>query len=281
MKRKAFPLLAMLVAASLLIAPALVTGCGGDDAPLVFAAANDLEGSGVLQAWVEDFQDRSGRRMELVVVPDAEAFAMARHGECDVILTHIYEAGLELERLGFLEGGQDVMVGDYVVLGPPGDPAGIRGMESAVDAFAKIAAAGQTFILRFDGSGTADRESTLWSVSEAGTTGNWLLPTDAGTEGALREASQQQAYTLADRSTYYRLADELDLEILVQGGAELTDVYRAAAVSSVTYPDADQEGALEFIDYLLSEDGRSFLDMGAWVPPEEQSETAPREQGEE
>jgi tungstate transport system substrate-binding protein len=219
--------------------------------------------------------------VEVVAVPDTEAFAMARHGECDVILTHIYETGLELERLGYLEGGQDVMVGDYVVLGPPGDPAGIRGMESAIDAFAKIAAADQTFILRFDGSGTADRQYTLWSVSEAGAAGDWLLPTDAGTEGAVREASREQAYTLADRTTYDRLAGELDLEILVQGGSELVDVYRAAAVGSITYPDAEQEGALQFIDYLLSEDGRSFLGMGAWVPPQEQEETATEAEGEE
>ena len=264
----------MIIAAAvlLLLLPALHTGCGGDDTPLVLAAANDLEGSGVLQAWVKDFQARSGRRMELVVVPDEEAFAMARHGECDVILTHIYEDLKELERLGYLEGSQDVMVGDYVVLGPPADPAGIRGMESAIDAFGKIAAAGQTFILRFDGSGTADRESVLWSVSEAGVTGDWLLPTDADTEEALREASREEAYTLADRSSYDRLAGELDLEILVQGGSELTDPYSAAAVSALTYPDADQKGALEFIDYLLSEDGQSFLSMGAWVPLEEESE---------
>jgi tungstate transport system substrate-binding protein len=259
-------------AAAILLLPALLTGCGGDDTPLVLAAANDLEGSGVLQAWVKDFQARTGRRMELVVVPDEQAFAMARHGECDVILTHIYEDGVELERLGYLEGGQDVFIGDYVVLGPPSDPAGIRGMESAVDAFAKIAAADQTFVLRFDGSGTADRQNVLWSVSEAGVTGDWLLPTDADTEEALREASREKAYTLADRSTYDRLAGELDLEILVQGGAELVDPYRAAAVSSLTYPDADQEGALKFIDYLLSQDGQSFLGMGAWVSPEEQSE---------
>jgi tungstate transport system substrate-binding protein len=263
---------AVAVAAALLVLPVLTSGCGGDDTPLVFAAANDLEGSGILQAWVEDFQARTGRRMELMVVPDEQAFAMARHGECDVILTHIYEDMEELVRLGFLEDPQDVMVGDYVVLGPPADPAGIRGMESAIDAFGKIAQTGQTFILRFDGSGTADRESTLWSVSKAGVTGDWLLPTDADTEESLREASHEIAYTLADRSTYDRLAGELDLEILVQGGSELTDPYSAAVVSALTYPDADQEGALEFIDYLLSEDGQSFLGMGAWVPLQEDSE---------
>jgi tungstate transport system substrate-binding protein len=270
MKKRYYPSCLVLAATFLLLVlPAMLTGCGGDGAPLILAAANDLEGSGILQAWVEDFQIRAGRRVELVIVPDEQAFEMARHGECDLILTHISEDEAELERSGYLEGGQDVMLGDYVVLGPPGDPAGIREMESVAEAFSKIAETTQTFILRFDGSGTAHRQNLIWSLSGAGAAGDWVLPSDGDTEEAVRETSREGAYTLADRSTYERLAGELDLEILLQGDAALSDPYHAAAVSVLTYPDTDLSGALEFIDYLLSRDARSFLSLGAWSPPGE------------
>jgi tungstate transport system substrate-binding protein len=260
-------ILAVAITGLLLLLPALLSGCGGDDTPLVFAAANDLEGSGVLQAWTEDFQSRTGRRVELVIVPDEQALDMARHGECDLMLTHVPDEEEELERPGYLEGSQEVMRGDFVILGPPADPAGIRGMESAVDAFEKIAETMQTFILRFDGSGTAIRQSLLWAVSDAGATGEWLLPTEGDAEEAIRETSREGAYTLADRSSYERLAGELDLEILLEGDEALEDIYSAAAVSTLTYPDTDLDGALEFIDYLLSEDARRFFNLGAWGPP--------------
>jgi len=249
-----------------IVLPALLSGCGGGDGTLVIAAANDLEGSGILQVWVKDFQARSGRRVELIVVPDEEAFAMARHGECDLILTHIADLKEELERSGYLEGSREVMRGDFVVLGPPEDPAGVREAGSATDAFKKIAEAGQTFILRFDGSGTASRQNLIWSLSGAGTTGEWLLPTQGDAEESLREASREGAYTLAGRGSYERLASELELEILLQGDEELVDIYHAAAVSVMTYPDTDQDGALELIEYLLSENARSVMGLGAWTP---------------
>ncbi len=261
------PYLAAAALAALLLLPTLFLGCGGGGTPLVFAASNDLEGSGILRAWSEDFQSRTGRPVELAVVPDEEAFAMARRGECDLTLTAYSGEVQDLERYGYLEGGQRVMSGDYVLLGPPDDPAGIKGVDGAVEAFTKIAETVQTFILRFDGSGTANRQNLMWSTSGAGTTGRWLLPTEADAEDALREASREGAYTLADRSTYERLAGELELEVLVQDDETLAVTYYAAAVSDLTYPDTDLEGALELVDYLASEDARAFLDLGAWSPP--------------
>lgn len=237
--------------------------------PLVLAATSDLQGSGILEEWVRDFQARSGRKVELVVVADEEALAMARHGECDIILTHVPEEEAALSRTGHIEGGQEVMRGDYVFLGPPDDPAGIRDAETAAEALKRIADTGQTFILRIDGSGTAVMQATMLSVSDAGMTGEWLLPTDAGAEEALRETSREKAYTLAERSVYGRLAGELELEILLEGDEALSDIYSAAAVSTLTFPDTDLEGALDFIAYLLTPGARSFMNPGEWSFPGE------------
>ncbi len=247
----------------------MTLGCGGGGEPITLAATNDLEGSGILQAWVDDFQSKTGMQVELVVVPDEQAFEMARHGESDLILTHISEEEKRLERSGYLETGQEIMRDDYVLVGPPADPAGIREIDKVTDALKKIAETQQTFILRIDGSGTAYRQNLLWSISGVGEAGEWLLPTEAGADESLRQASQEGAYTLCGRSSFERLAGELDLEILLEGDEALVDPYYAAAVSTLTYPDTNLAGAQEFIDYLLSPDAQSFFSLGAWEPPSE------------
>jgi tungstate transport system substrate-binding protein len=263
---KKIRLLVLAAALILLLMPVVMLGCGGGST-IILAATNDLEGSGILQAWVNDFQSRSGNQVELLIVPDEEAFAMARHGECDLILTHNAEDESDLERLGYIESSQEIMRDDYVLVGPPEDHAGVRGAENIADALKRIADSGQIFILRIDGSGNAYRQNLLWSYSGVSEAGEWLLPTDAGADGSLEEASLEVAYTLPDRSSFERMAGGLDLEILFEGDESLANPYYASAVSTLTYPDTNLEGAREFIDYLLSAHAQSFFGLGTWEPP--------------
>ena len=60
----------------------------------------------------------------------------------------------------------DVMYNDFVIVGPPSDPAGVAGMTDAVAALTKIAEAEAPFASRGDDSGTNDAELRLWK--EAG-----------------------------------------------------------------------------------------------------------------
>ncbi len=257
-----------IVLAALLLLPVALMGCGGGE-PIIVAATNDLEGSGILQAWADDFQDRTGRQVELVIVPDEEALGMARHGECDAVITHIPEEEASLERSGYVEGGQEIMRDDYVLVGPPEDPAGSGESDSIAHALKKIADTRQTFILRIDGSGNAYRQNMLWSISGVGEAGEWLLPTEAGADESLEETSREGAYTLPDRSSFERMAGGLGLEVLCEDGESLPNPYRAAAVSAIVYPDTNLEGALEFVAYLRSPDAQRFFGLGAWEPPPE------------
>jgi ABC-type tungstate transport system permease subunit len=60
------------------------------------------------------------------------------------------------------------MYNDFVILGPPSDPAGIRGQRGATAALRKIAAAQAAFVTRGDNSGTHVKESSFadWLVSD-------------------------------------------------------------------------------------------------------------------
>ena len=250
----------------LILLPLIAPGCGGGPQPLVVAVTYDLEGSGLPEAWVDDFQSRTGREVELVYDFDLAVLDMAKHGECDVLITHIPPEEEELLRVGYTEGRQEIMYDEYILVGPPDDPAGVKGDEKMADAFRKIGEAEATFIFREDGSGTAEAHSYLGGASGLTDVGGWLVKTTERMEGTLLAASREGAYTMTDRSTYERLTGELDLEIMVEGDDDWPNPYNAMWVSELVFPDADQQGAQTFIDYLLSDSGRRFLSLGAWVP---------------
>ena len=264
--RAAVPL---ALAAVLLAVPLAWAGCGAGvgKPPLVLAASGDLEGSGILEAWARDFQERSGRRVEVVTDTDDHVCDMARHGECDLILTHVPSDEESLERAGYVTDRREIMRGGYLLVGPSGDPAGAREAEEVTEALKRIAEARQPFVLRVDGSGTAIRASSLWGGSGVEETGDWLVETREGAEEALRLASARGAYTLVGRDTYERLAGELDMETIQDAGEAMEDSYHAMVVSTLTYPDTDTAGALEFTSYLLSENGQGFLELGRYMPP--------------
>jgi len=252
----------------LLLAPGGM-GCGGGGVPLVLAATVDLEETGILQAWVEDVRSSLGREIELVVAPDQDIFDLCRHGECDLAVTHVQQEEDALARLKYVEEPREIMRDDYVVLGPAGDPAGVRGKAKASEGFKAIGDAGAPCVLRGDGSGNSYRAKSLLSSLEV-ETGSWLQTVDTGMGEALRKASREEAYTLSERSSYRVLAAGLDLEILLEGDADLSNPYRVMVVSSLTYPDTDTVGAHAVVDYLLSERARAHFKLGDWTPPREE-----------
>lgn len=254
--------------------------CGGTKGPpVILAATSVLEETGILQAWVEDFESRSGWEVEVEVVPDIDALLEARYGECDTFITHLPSEEEQLERNGYVGGRQEVMHDDYILVGPPDDPADTKEAESSPEAFLKIAEAQQPFIFRIDGSGTSFRTQSIWATTGIEDFGDWLIESEEGMKNTLRQASLDRAYTLSDRSSYQQISEELDLEILFEGEELLDNTYHVMVVSSAVYPDTNSEGALELVDYLLSEEAGRFFELGAWKAPSEVDGSEPDEAG--
>ncbi len=62
---------------------------------------------------------------------------------------------------------QPVMHNRFILVGPPADPAHLRGATSAVEGFKRIAASGAPFVSRADDSGTNKKELELWEAAGA------------------------------------------------------------------------------------------------------------------
>jgi tungstate transport system substrate-binding protein len=151
------------------------------------------------------------------------------------------------------------MHNDFVIVGPGGDPAGIRGTAAAADAFGKIAEAQATFVSRGDDSGTNKAELTLWKKAAVTPAGAWYVESGQGMGTTLQIASEKAGYTLTDRATYLAQKDALNLDILVEGDAALLNVYHVISVNPAKWPSVNTAGARAFADYLTSAEGQALV----------------------
>jgi tungstate transport system substrate-binding protein len=215
--------------------------------------------SGLLDVLLPEFTQRTGIQVKPVAVGTGEAIAMGERGEADALLVHAREAEDKFMAEGFGTVRKDVMHNDFVLIGLVADPAGIRGLDSAREAFQRIAESKSLFISRGDDSGTHKKELKIWK--EAGITpqGEWYLESGQGMGETIRIADEKGAYTLSDRGTYLSLKDTIRLEILVEGDQALFNPYGVIAVNPEKFPHVNFQGAMEFIEFITSVEGQNII----------------------
>jgi tungstate transport system substrate-binding protein len=162
-----------------------------------------------------------------------------------------------------------VMHNYYLIVGPASDPAGIKGMTVATDAFQKIANAKATFYSRGDNSGTDTMDKSLFkkigiSVADNSTSNpSWYKEGGTGTGmlDLLRIASEKNAYTLTDTSTYIMNLNSkvFTLDVLVQGDPALINVYHVIQVNPEKFPNVNAAGAKAFSDFMVSAATRAII----------------------
>ncbi|MGH7541740.1 MAG: substrate-binding domain-containing protein, partial [Gemmatimonadota bacterium] len=120
----------------------------------MLGATTSTYDSGLLDSLISRFGARYPRvRVRAVVVGSAEALELGRRGDVDVLLVHAPEAEERFMREGHGIHRVPVMYNDFVIAGPPEDPAGVRGTRDAARALAAIAESGAWFVSRGDSSG--------------------------------------------------------------------------------------------------------------------------------
>jgi tungstate transport system substrate-binding protein len=237
----------MRCCAGLLIALAALMSACDQPRELVLASTTSTVDSGLLDVLLPAFeQTQDDVRVKTVGVGSGEALALGRHGDADVLLVHspaderaFMEAGHGLRRL-------PVMMNDYIIAGPPGDPADVGTAATAIDALRLIASSGEPFVTRGDSSGTHRRELSLWS--DAATAPPARIDVGQGMGEALTIASERGAYILSDRSTYLALSGNLRLDILVEDPDRLANHYSVITVRDSRNADV----ADAFADWLTS-----------------------------
>jgi tungstate transport system substrate-binding protein len=88
---------------------------------------------------------------------------------------------------------------------------------------------------------------------------DWYLDSGSPMGATLIMASEKSAYTLTDMSTFIAYQGNLTLVPLLQGGADMMNVYVAIAVNPKTHPGVNCELANKFINYLVSDEGQQLI----------------------
>jgi tungstate transport system substrate-binding protein len=236
----------------------LATAPAGEEA-IILATTTSTQDSGLLDVLVPAFEEPTGFSMKVIAVGSGQAMTMGADCNADVLLVHSPTAEEEFMAAGSGVDRRLVMHNDFVIVGPAADPAGIEGMASASEAFAKIAEAEATFISRGDKSGTHAKELGIWK--EAGITpeGAWYLESGQGMGATLTISSEKAAYTLTDRATYLATKDNLALDILVEGDAALLNIYHVISVNPEKCEAANAVGATAWADFITSPEGQEMI----------------------
>ncbi len=235
---------------------------GGDT--LMLATTTSTHNTGLLDVLAPMFRNDTGIELKWTPVGTGKALEIGKNCDVDVLLVHAPDAEKAYVAAGYGKDRTQVMYNDFVIIGPPEDPAGLKGMP-VTDAFEKLAAQKATFISRGDNSGTNKKEIHLWKAAGIGVPDKapWYVQTGQGMMVTLRVATEKQAYTMTDRGTFIKFADmhggKAPLGIMVAGDPVLFNPYSILTVDPAHCPDAKYEQARKFIDWMTSRKIQTFI----------------------
>jgi tungstate transport system substrate-binding protein len=248
--------LAVLFAALVHSAPAIA-----EDRSIVVASTTSTQDSGLFGYLLPIFKAKTNIEVKVIAQGTGQALDTARRGDADLVFVHARSQEEKFLAEGFGVKRFDVMYNDFVLIGPKGDPAGVKGrdIESALKT---IEAKSATFVSRGDKSGTHAAELALWKqagIDIAGAKGAWYREIGQGMGAALNTASAMNGYVLSDRGTWISFKNRGDLDIVVEGDKRLFNQYGVMLVNPEKFPSVKKQLGQTFIDWLISAEGQAAI----------------------
>jgi tungstate transport system substrate-binding protein len=241
----------------------LITGMASVQAQpktIILATTTSTQDSGLLDVLIPVFEKKTSYFVKTIAVGSGQAMAMGQKGEADVLLVHSPAAEKKFVAEGYGINRRLVMHNDFIIVGPPEDPAKIKGIKSASEAFKKIASGNALFLSRADKSGTNAKEMDIWKAAGVKPEGEkWYQQTGLGMGQTLNVTAEKNGYTLADRGTYLALKKNLGLDILVEGDAILLNIYHVIEVNPAKWPKVNAAGGKAFADFMVSKETQGII----------------------
>jgi tungstate transport system substrate-binding protein len=248
---------------SFLLILGVITGCSsavlgqskssGGNKSIILATTTSTQDSGLLDAILPKFEKKSGITVKVVAVGTGQAIQTGKDGNADVLLVHSRKDEDEFVASGFGINAYDVMVNQFLIVGPKSDPAGVKGIPNAPDAFKAISMKKAAFVSRGDDSGTHKKEQAIWKSASIKPEGSWYLSAGQGMGATLQIADEKNAYTLTDEATF--LSNKGNLIVLKEGDSSLLNPYGVIQVKST----AKAKYVEEFTQFLVGEEGQMLI----------------------
>lgn len=262
----------------ILMAIVLMSGCAGNNQKageqkeqgaaepaikdVILATTTSTQDSGLLDVLVPVFEEQTGYRVKTIAVGTGAALEMGQKGDADVLLVHAPAAEKPLVDSGVGINYELVMHNDFVLLGPPSDPAGVNGTADVAEAFKMVADSGATFISRGDDSGTNKKELSIWKNTGIEPKGQqWYQETGQGMGATIAVANEKQGYTLSDRATYLAQAKNIDLQIVSEGDEVLMNIYHVMNINPDKFEGRkiNAEGGKAFVEFMINRETQEVI----------------------
>jgi tungstate transport system substrate-binding protein len=230
-----------------------------DPAVLRMATTTSTEHSGLLKVILPKFEAGSGLEVQVLAVGTGQALRLGCNGDVDVVLVHAPAAEQKFVDDGCGVNRHPVMYNDFVIIGPPADPAGVAQSKDAAGALARIANSRSIFVSRGDDSGTNKKELALWQMAGIIPSGSWYREAGQGMGKVLQITAELDGYTLTDRGTWLAYRAKSPLKICFEKDPALYNPYAVIAVNPERYADANYTGAMTFIGWITSREGQQMI----------------------
>ena len=236
---------------------------------LRISTTTSLYDTGLLESIRNQYETKFSTDLQIVSRGTGLAIKLAQDGDADMILVHAPSKELLFLKQGYGVCRKIIAYNFFAIVGPETDPAGVMEL-TTLEALTKIAEAGRDgrsmWVSRGDESGTHAKEKELWKAAgfdweDLRAQTDWYVEASKGMGGTLILASERSAYTLTDMGTYlsHKTAGLVALEVLIDQGEELLNVYSAIAVNKTRHPHTNFDGAINFIEFLISDKGQELI----------------------
>ena len=229
----------------------------------------------LLRPLLPEFEKAKSARAAIVYTGN-DPFAVARAGSADLVIAHYGHEGVE----PFVAGGfglwpHPVFANQMALLGPPSDPARVKNVSDAAEAFRRIAASRSPFLMN-SSEGAQYLEEILWRSAGVDRKAGWYIASDLRGPAAAREAAAKGAYILWGLPPFLRLKRQagLPLEPLVVADPVFQRIMVAIVVNPGKVTGVNAEGAKAFEAFLIAPATQARIrafrypdfDQQAWWP---------------
>jgi tungstate transport system substrate-binding protein len=231
---------------------------------LMMATTTSTDNTGLLDVLAPRFEKDTGIELKWTAVGTGKALEMGKNCDVDVLLVHAPAAEKEFVANGYGKDRREVMYNDFVIIGPPDDPAGVKGL-GVVRAMEKLAAREAVFVSRGDNSGTHKKELSLWEKAGINIPDkeDWYVQTGQGMISTINVADEKGGYTMTDRGTYIKFSHnhggDPPLVVLVEGDPVLFNQYSVIAVDPDNCPNVRYDLAGKFSEWITSPEAQAFI----------------------
>ena len=207
------------------------------------------------------FEAKTGYKVVVVATgPRTVLDPVFRAGGADLLTMHSGDITTDLVADGCGINMRPWTRNDLVIVGPPSDPAKIKGLKDGVEAIRRIAQTQSPFIDALE-IGGRELGHTLWNKAHIKPMGSWYLKDEsAGERNILLFAEQKNAYVIVGRMpVLYSKMPHKTIQIMVEGDLLMRRPYIVMEANPKRFPDANYKGARALSDFLLSEETQKFL----------------------